>query len=138
MAYVLLWLIFIMSMASIQHMAFYSVSVPQRLVLTFGTGSTNTKYIFVPQAKQLTQNVNHYIEARETGDGGDYWPIVKHVTLRIPRCRVLSSGTVLVDLPGIRDSNAARDKIAKDVSDCNVKLFSRSVICLLREIPVRL
>ena len=60
--------------------------------------------------------MNRYIEASETGDGGDYWPIVKHVTLKIPNCSVLGSGTVLVDLPGIRDSNPARDKIAKNVS----------------------
>jgi len=50
------------------------------------------------------------------GSGGDYWPIVKHVAIRLPRCNVCNSGAVLVDLPGIGDSNAARDKIAKDVS----------------------
>lgn len=50
------------------------------------------------------------------GHGGDYWPIVKHVSVRIPNCFVCSSGATLVDLPGIRDSNAARDKIAREVS----------------------
>ena len=44
-----------------------------------------------------------------------YWPIVKHVRLRLPNCDVCSSGAILVDLPGVRDSNAARDKIAKEV-----------------------
>ena len=44
-----------------------------------------------------------------------YWPIVKHVRLRMPNCDVLGSGAVLVDLPGVRDSNAARDRIAKEV-----------------------
>ena len=40
---------------------------------------------------------------------------MKHVSIRIPRCTACSSGAVLVDLPGIGDSNAARDKIAKNV-----------------------
>jgi len=40
---------------------------------------------------------------------------VKHVSVRIPHCKACSSGAVLVDLPGIGDSNAARDKIAKNV-----------------------
>lgn len=56
-----------------------------------------------------------YIETQEPGDGGQYWPIVKHVRLRMPNCDVCSSGAALVDLPGVRDSNAARDKIAKEV-----------------------
>ena len=50
-----------------------------------------------------------------------YWPIVKHVRLRMPNCDVLGSGAVLVDLPGVRDSNAARDRIAKEV--CNTKSY---------------
>lgn len=52
----------------------------------------------------------------DIGSGGDFWPIVKHVAIRIPQCNVCSSGAVLVDLPGVGDSNAARDRIAKDVS----------------------
>ena len=61
-------------------------------------------------------SINKYIETDEPGSGGQFWPIVKHVKVRLPNCDVCSSGAVLVDLPGVRDSNAARDKIARDVS----------------------
>ncbi|XP_045194118.2 uncharacterized protein LOC123549787 [Mercenaria mercenaria] len=60
------------------------------------------------------RQVEKYIETQEPGAGGQYWPIVKHVRLRMPNCNVCSSGASLVDLPGVRDSNAARDKIAKE------------------------
>jgi len=60
--------------------------------------------------------VEKYIETQEPGEGGQYWPIVKHVRLRMPNCAACSSGAALVDLPGVRDSNAARDKIAKEVT----------------------
>ena len=71
------------------------------------------------QAAELTEVVNSFIEnttsAGTSRTGGEFWPIVKQVRLFLPRCRVLRCGAVLVDLPGTRDSNAARDKIAKQV-----------------------
>ncbi|XP_052816315.1 uncharacterized protein LOC128242920 isoform X2 [Mya arenaria] len=60
------------------------------------------------------RQVEKYIETQDPGAGGQYWPIVKHVRLRMPKCDVCSSGAALVDLPGVRDSNAARDKIARE------------------------
>ena len=42
--------------------------------------------------------------------------ICRIFSLYLPNCDVCSSGAVLVDLPGVRDSNTARDKIARDVS----------------------
>ena len=68
------------------------------------------------QAAEFTEAIRQYITSCDVGKGGDFWPIVKHVSIRIPDCNACSSGAVLVDLPGIGDSNAARDKIAKDVS----------------------
>ncbi|XP_048745844.2 uncharacterized protein LOC125658551 isoform X2 [Ostrea edulis] len=58
--------------------------------------------------------IDKYIETADPGIGGQFWPIVKKVTIRLPHCDACSSGAVLVDLPGVRDSNAARDKIARD------------------------
>jgi len=69
----------------------------------------------VYQAAEFGKAIHRYIEACDVGNGGDFWPIVKHVSVRIPHCKACSSGAVLVDLPGIGDSNAARDKIAKNV-----------------------
>jgi len=68
------------------------------------------------QATEFSKAIRRYIESCDIGNGGDFWPIVKHVSVRIPHCSACSSGAVLVDLPGIGDSNAARDKIAKNVS----------------------
>ena len=71
----------------------------------------------VTQAEDLTKEVNSFIENTQTSGraGGEHWPVVKQVRVYIPRCKVLKCGAVLVDLPGTRDSNAARDNIAKQV-----------------------
>ncbi|KAJ8302939.1 hypothetical protein KUTeg_019335 [Tegillarca granosa] len=74
----------------------------------------STKTISSGNAKEFRRAIDKYIETADPGSGGQYWPIVKLVTMRIPNCDVCSSGAVLVDLPGVRDSNAARDKIARD------------------------
>ncbi|ELU13237.1 hypothetical protein CAPTEDRAFT_212491 [Capitella teleta] len=72
-----------------------------------------TRRIKETSASSFRKQIDCYIESTDTGQGGDYWPIVKHVSVRIPNCYACSSGAILVDLPGIRDSNAARDKIAR-------------------------
>ncbi|KAL1946555.1 hypothetical protein VTO73DRAFT_14659 [Trametes versicolor] len=41
-----------------------------------------------------------------------YWPLIRQVRIFV-HCAVLSSGAVLVDLPGAGDSNAARNRIAQ-------------------------
>ncbi|KAJ7338267.1 hypothetical protein JRQ81_011016 [Phrynocephalus forsythii] len=48
--------------------------------------------------------------------GGEFWPIVKCVRICLAHSEVLKTGAVLVDLPGIRDSNTARDRAAKEHS----------------------
>lgn len=47
--------------------------------------------------------------------GGEFWPIVKCVRIRVAKAEVLRTGAVLVDLPGTRDSNAGRDTTAQEV-----------------------
>jgi len=79
--------------------------------------------VAVLQPTEFRKTVHKFIESRDVGEGGDYWPIVKHVSIRLPNCNVCSSGAILVDLPGVGDSNAARDKIAKDVSFLSVFLY---------------
>ncbi|KAL4234557.1 hypothetical protein ACF0H5_006198 [Mactra antiquata] len=72
------------------------------------------KVIRSQDAEDFRKQVEKYVETQEPVNGGQYWPIVKHVTLKIPNCNVCSTGASLVDLPGVRDSNAARDKIARE------------------------
>lgn len=52
--------------------------------------------------------------------GGEFWPIVKCVKIHVAQAEVLKTGVVLVDLPGIRDSNAARDAAAREVGQRGV------------------
>lgn len=42
-----------------------------------------------------------------------YWPLVKRIRMKGP-WEVLKSGSVLVDAPGVRDDNSARDQIVKN------------------------
>ena len=46
-------------------------------------------------------------------DGPALWPLIRQVNVRCSSA-ALSSGAILVDLPGVADANAARNSIAKD------------------------
>ncbi|KAF7983849.1 hypothetical protein HWV62_18164, partial [Athelia sp. TMB] len=52
-------------------------------------------------------------EKASKDDGPALWPLIRQVNVRCP-CKALSSGAILVDLPGVADANAARNSIAKD------------------------
>ncbi|XP_021368917.1 uncharacterized protein LOC110460370 isoform X2 [Mizuhopecten yessoensis] len=81
----------------------------------------NVKTIRATDPKFFRQLIDRYIETADPGAGGQFWPIVKQVTIRMPNCDACSSGAVLVDLPGVRDSNAARDQIARNyLKNCTV------------------
>ncbi|KAH9482911.1 Nuclear GTPase SLIP-GC [Psilocybe cubensis] len=52
-------------------------------------------------------------------DSAALWPLIRQVNVRC-RAEALSTGAVLVDLPGVADANAARNNIAKDyMKKCN-------------------
>jgi hypothetical protein len=53
------------------------------------------------------------------------WPLIRQVRVRCPSA-ALSTGAVLVDLPGVADANAARNNIAKSYMK-KVKLIASSV-----------
>jgi hypothetical protein len=42
-----------------------------------------------------------------------YWPLIRQVAVRC-NAKALSTGAILVDLPGTADANAARNSIAKE------------------------
>ena len=80
------------------------------------------------QAVDLRQEIDRYIESNdmeEDEDSGEFWPIVKKVHIRVPSCHLCEAGVVLVDLPGLRDANLARSKVAKEVG---VTLVLNSVL----------
>ncbi|KDR83818.1 hypothetical protein GALMADRAFT_236220 [Galerina marginata CBS 339.88] len=52
-------------------------------------------------------------------DAPALWPLIRQVNVRC-HAEALSTGAVLVDLPGVADANAARNNIAKDyMKKCN-------------------
>lgn len=46
-------------------------------------------------------------------DGPAFWPLIRQVQVKC-NSAALSTGAILVDLPGVADANAARNNIAKD------------------------
>ncbi|KAM7193284.1 hypothetical protein V8F20_008479 [Naviculisporaceae sp. PSN 640] len=76
--------------------------------------------------ENLSKSLQKYIDTKEKQHGQDrggghlmeYWPLVKvvHIFTKSP---VLESGLVLVDLPGVHDSNAARSAVAaRYIEEC--------------------
>lgn len=48
-----------------------------------------------------------------------YWPLIRQIKVWC-RSPALATGVILVDLPGVSDSNAARNAVAQDyIKDCN-------------------
>ncbi|XP_030262453.1 nuclear GTPase SLIP-GC-like isoform X2 [Sparus aurata] len=66
-------------------------------------------------AKELSEKYVRY-----TRNGGKNWPLVKCVTVRVPKNRLLQHVT-LVDLPGTGDRNKSRDEMWKEViGSCSI------------------
>ncbi|KAI0456489.1 hypothetical protein F5B21DRAFT_467908 [Xylaria acuta] len=81
-----------------------------------------TKVLKEETAKQLYLRMQHYVDSKEksTGPVGqkkrvespmEYWPLIKVVRI-FTKADALSTGAVIVDLPGVQDSNAARAAVA--------------------------
>jgi hypothetical protein len=63
-------------------------------------------------ARSFRAKVNDYVYRKGNGDAPQDWPLIRKVTMHGP-WPVLESGASLVDLPGVRDSNAARAGVAE-------------------------
>ncbi|KAI1408718.1 Dynamin family-domain-containing protein [Hypoxylon sp. FL1857] len=72
-------------------------------------------------AKDLYSRLQHYVDSREKVTSDDhkkrgslmeYWPLIKVVRI-YTKANALSTGAVIVDLPGVQDSNAARAAVAE-------------------------
>ncbi|KAL3859762.1 hypothetical protein ACJMK2_009958 [Sinanodonta woodiana] len=73
------------------------------------------------EIEKFRDEIEKFIITKEHGTNTQsLWPIIKHVRIKLPNSDVCSSGASLVDLPGIRDSNPARNKIAKEfLKECH-------------------
>ncbi|XP_075440392.1 nuclear GTPase SLIP-GC, partial [Ascaphus truei] len=79
-----------------------------------GTVKSISEYTASAFRSAIEKFIDSQAEEKKQRAGGEFWPIVKCVKVFVPRSEVLRTGAVLVDLPGTRDSNAARDGIAND------------------------
>ncbi|KAF2139631.1 uncharacterized protein K452DRAFT_300175 [Aplosporella prunicola CBS 121167] len=80
-----------------------------------------TKHINEDDSKQFYKRLQFFVDSQEkvTGPDGrrkekirmEYWPLIKVVKI-YTRAEALSTGAVMVDLPGVQDSNAARAAVA--------------------------
>ncbi|KAI0417897.1 hypothetical protein F5X98DRAFT_363421 [Xylaria grammica] len=81
-----------------------------------------TKVLKKETAKEIYQEMQRYVDSKEksTGPVGrkeradasmEYWPLIKVVRI-FTKANALSTGAVIVDLPGVQDSNAARAAVA--------------------------
>ncbi|KAF7331910.1 hypothetical protein MKEN_00071300 [Mycena kentingensis (nom. inval.)] len=87
-----------------------------------------TKSIVAANSKKFGLEVAKYVDSKDPKRGKDkdkknkdkdrdpnapaFWPLIRQVSVRA-RCAALSTGAVLVDLPGTGDANAARNCIAQ-------------------------
>lgn len=69
--------------------------------------------------QEFRTQINSYVYRMGNGDQPQTWPLIRKVQLQGPWL-VLNSGAILVDLPGVKDSNAARAKVAENyLMNCN-------------------
>ncbi|TBU32140.1 hypothetical protein BD311DRAFT_775680 [Dichomitus squalens] len=100
----------------------------QKIARLLGT----TKQICAPDSRTFAKEIGKYIDSKDQkrGDKKDkkkdkdkdkkkdkdepaYWPLIRQVRVWCS-AKALSTGAILVDLPGVADANAARNNIAKD------------------------
>jgi len=71
-------------------------------------------------AKSFRAKINDFVYRKGNGHEAQTWPLIRCVQLQGP-WSVLKSGGVLVDLPGVRDANAARARVSERyLQNCNL------------------
>lgn len=61
--------------------------------------------------KKFRSRIGDYVDSHNCSEQAQAWPLVKVCKLQ-HNWRLLAGGAVLVDLPGVRDANAARGAVA--------------------------
>ncbi|KAK7748092.1 hypothetical protein SLS53_001344 [Cytospora paraplurivora] len=76
----------------------------------------SVKRLKATTSSELFKGLQHYVDSKEktsgTGNVTEYWPLIKVVRI-FCKADSLSTGAVIVDLPGVQDSNAARAAVAE-------------------------
>ncbi|KAF2710956.1 hypothetical protein K504DRAFT_489918 [Pleomassaria siparia CBS 279.74] len=84
-----------------------------------------TKFINSSRPEPFYRELQRYVDSKEKATGKktkkdkgqagpemEYWPLIKVVKIQT-KSSALSTGAVIVDLPGVHDSNAARSAVAQ-------------------------
>lgn len=77
-----------------------------------------TKHIEKPQSETFYAALQSYVDSKEKKDQKgqkkkmEFWPLIKEVRI-YTKADALSTGAVIVDLPGVHDSNVARAAVAE-------------------------
>lgn len=86
----------------------------------------STKRVSMPNAPDFYKELQFYVDSKEKSSGDkrkengkkkparemEYWPLIKVVRIYV-KSPALSTGAVIVDLPGVHDSNQARAAVAE-------------------------
>ncbi|KAI1792937.1 hypothetical protein LXA43DRAFT_1129135 [Ganoderma leucocontextum] len=99
----------------------------QNSAVTLMLGNTARITVEESEPQRFTNELYRYLDPQDDPSTGSYWPLIRKVNIRY-RSQVMSSGAVLVDLPGTADSNAARCKVAEDYSRRASRFFVVSPI----------
>lgn len=70
------------------------------------------------QAKALSAEISCFTRAQSetpNSSGCSYWPLVKRVTIEVPKRKGILENVILMDLPGTGDYNKSRDEMWKQV-----------------------
>jgi hypothetical protein len=71
-------------------------------------------------AAGFRKKINDYVYRKGNGNLPQTWPLIRKVRIAGP-WDVLSTGACLVDLPGVKDANAARAKVAETyIQNCSM------------------
>lgn len=75
----------------------------------------SVKYLTAADAPTLFRELQRYVDSKDKGTEQEsemeYWPLIKVVRI-FCKAKALETGAVIVDLPGVQDSNAARAAVA--------------------------
>ncbi|XP_036408679.1 nuclear GTPase SLIP-GC-like [Megalops cyprinoides] len=70
-------------------------------------------------ASELSTEIGQYTRSDDPSNRS-YWPLVKHITIKVPKHQDILEHVVLVDLPGAGDCNKSRDEMWKlYISKCS-------------------
>ncbi len=81
-----------------------------RVIRVCGT----TQKVTAATAVEFKRKLERYMDSENDASQGHFWPLVKRVRMTSRNWQLLKTGGKLVDAPGVRDDNTARDKIVKE------------------------